>query len=162
MLSHAFIIIQPEMDTRMEDAGIAFTFQLWRTGPDRTVTYSHNRVDLCCEIRDEGLVFTLHNGQLNTVYTFTTFTPGKAWETRKTPATCIKYNETEQKWKCKFNNMGFFFDVDFYALIRMPTIFFGFCYLQAHILKAENSKYLEKAAICQSPLNLQIGTGIFK
>jgi len=58
--------------------------------------------------------------------------------------------------------MGFFFDVDFYALIRMPTIFIGFCYLQAHILKAENSKYLEKAAICQSPLNLQIGTGIFK
>lgn len=53
----------------MEGAGIAFTFQLWRTGPDRTVTYSHNRVDLCCEIRDEGLVFTLHNGQLNTVYT---------------------------------------------------------------------------------------------
>jgi len=69
MLSHAFIIIQPEMDTSMEGAGIAFTFQLWRTGPDRTVTYSHNRVDLCCEIRDEGLVFTLHNGQLNTVYT---------------------------------------------------------------------------------------------
>lgn len=56
-------------------------FQLWKTGQHRSITYFHNRVNLCYEIRDK-LICTLHNGQLDAVYVDTNlFIPGKGGET---------------------------------------------------------------------------------
>lgn len=44
------------------------SFQLQKTRWCKSVKYFHSRLALCYEIRDEELICTLHNGQLNTVY----------------------------------------------------------------------------------------------
>lgn len=66
----AFIcrLIQAKVITRMENAVMSFSFQLQKTRWCKNVIHFRSRVDLCYEIRDEELISTLHNGQLNTVY----------------------------------------------------------------------------------------------